>query len=121
MITLYLAVIAVAIAGLTQLYAVCIQPRQIFDFMQKALVYFKDKNTFLFKRLGGCAVCNLQLFVDLTALILIRIFYIEYAWWQMLLMYFLLTGLTFYFYAIAESLKNRPQQERKIEHENLNL
>jgi len=112
-------IISVGVAGLAKLYAYCIQPNQIFGFMQTVLVWLQTRSTFWFKRLGGCATCTLQMHIDVTAFFLCVFFASCLTWYEMLGGYLLMSGLTYYFYGIT--IKEQKQTEFKTETEHIEL
>lgn len=109
-------IISIGVAGLAKLYAYCIQPNQIFGFMQSVLVWLQTRSTFLFKRLGGCATCTLQMHIDVTAVFLCVFFASCLTWYEMLGGYFLLSGLTYYFYGLATKEVKPNQFKTETEH-----
>lgn len=113
--------IAIGVAGIGQLYAYCIQPGQIFGFMQSVLVWLQTRNTFWFKRLGGCSICTIQNFIDITFLFVWWHLHTFLNWYQLLGSYLFLSGIAFYFYGLYEYLKQRPQTKLKTEIENVEL
>lgn len=118
MILIQLLIISIAVAGLTKLYSYCIQPNQIFGFMQKILVYLQTRNEYFYKRLGGCAVCTLQMAVDITSAFLCVFFASCLTWYELLGCYLLLSGLAYYFYGVSIEKK---QTEFKTETETITL
>jgi hypothetical protein len=113
--------IAIGVAGIGRLYAYCIQPGQIFDFMQSVLVWLQTRNKFWFKRLGGCAVCTIQNFIDITFLFVWWHLHTFLNWYQLLGSYLFLSGIAFYFYALIENTKHHEQTELKTETETIEL
>lgn len=71
-ILLYLVLCASSV-GTGRLYVWLIREGNLFEFMQPVISYFKDKNTFLYKSLGGCEICNRQRFTDLSYILLLLI------------------------------------------------
>lgn len=111
---------AICTAGISMLWQYCILPNQIFGRVQTLLVWLEPRSEFWYKRLGGCHVCNLQLFVDIVywALALIMT---SYAWYVLLFWYIMYSGLTFYFYFLVGGQTKQPHPKFKTETENIEL
>lgn len=115
-----LLIISIAIAGITHLYLITIQFGQLFDFMQTALAYLQSRSVFLFKRLGGCPICTLQLIIDLTFFGYCYLSEEHHPWYIWTLIWMLISGLSHYFFAILNA-QLQPKFQPKIEEENIKL
>lgn len=120
---LTILLLAIAAAGISMMYQYLILPGQLFSFMQRLLIWLQKKRgalpVFLYKRLGGCEVCNTQMFADLIyimAIILIG----NVAWWAILIGYVLFGGLVFYLYQLAVKI-NAKQPEFPIKKQSIEL
>jgi hypothetical protein len=107
-------IFAFASVGIGNLYLYLIRPAQLFAFMQKPLAYFSDKpgilSKFIYKSIGGCGVCTVQRFTDLTFAFLIYHFELPGQTWAVCLewfgFYILFGGLSFYAQALAQKQPN---------------
>jgi hypothetical protein len=99
---IYFLVLAIACNGLAKLYLYLIQPEQLFSFVQKWIKYFATRNDFIYRSLGGCKVCTVQRFAELSYILLSVLFF--NGWVLTLVFYPLFCGLVFYF----SELTNRP-------------
>jgi len=111
---IYFFIMAVSAVGLGQLYLHLIQPLQLLSFMQRALNLAKERNVFLYKSIGGCKICTIQRFADVTYILLLIIHPI--AWYYAIAFYMLFGGLVFFF----ESLNHQPVQPI-VKSENIEL
>jgi hypothetical protein len=105
--------LSVGASGLGSLYLHLIKPMQLLSFMQKPLDYFKDKNVFMYKSLGGCKICTIQRFAD--------VIFIAYALltslniWLVLPLYCVFGGLVFYATSLTEKSVNPIVNSQKLE------
>lgn len=113
-------ILSIAIAGITYLYLTITQVGQIFDFMQSVLAYLQPRSEFLYKRLGGCGLCTLQMAIDIEYLLYFATSEAHERWYVWLGNYLLMSGLSHYFYVLLLK-QNESTQQPKIEHENINL
>lgn len=112
---------AISTAGVALLYQYCIQQGQIFDFMQKPLVWLQVRNEFAYKRLGGCPMCNTQLFSDIVYWIL-ALMLTDLPWYALLFWYVMFSGLTLWFYfLVSYQLKKDEPKQFKTETEHVEL
>lgn len=117
-------VFAMAANGLGNLYLYLIREGQLFAFMQKPIKYFSGKNgivaKFIHKSIGGCEICTVQRFGDLSFAFFMSYFTMPgtliisiLSWFAL---YCLFGGLIFYFTAIASKQSNQPiTKSQKIE------
>ena len=112
-------VFALAANGLGSLYLFLIRPGQLLSFVQKPIKYLSDKKgilaKFLYKSIGGCEICTVQRFGDLTFAFFVSYFTMPGPTWlvylQWFILYCLFGGLLFYFGSIAS--KNIQPQTKK--------
>ncbi len=95
-------IFALAACGLGNLYLYLIQPNQLLSFVENWLSFWKDKNVFIYKSIGGCGVCTIQRFGDLSYILLMIMFKVNV--WYILPLYCLYGGLIFFF----NGLKSKP-------------
>lgn len=109
----WFAVFSFASCGLGNLYLNLIRPGQLFDFMQPVLVALSKnkKRVFLYKSLGGCAVCTRQRFADLSFIMLVILF--PQKWWAVLPLYCLYGGLLFWAQSFVEAVSVKDEPVRK--------
>jgi hypothetical protein len=106
-------ILSAGASGLGSLYLHLIKPMQLLSFMQKPLDYFKDKNVFMYKSLGGCKICTIQRFAD--------VIFIAYALfthmniWLVLPLYCVFGGLVFYATSLTEKSVNPIVNSQKLE------
>lgn len=92
--------LAFSVVGVGELYLFAIRDGQFLDFMNRPLAWLNarmEKSVaakFAFKSLGGCRICTIQRFADLTALLLFYLF--PEPWYLDLLTYVLFGGMVFY-------------------------
>ena len=98
---LYFAVFAASAVGLGNLYLHLIQPIAPLSFMQKALDWSKPKSEFLYKSIGGCKICTIQRFADLSFIFLMCINRPQ--WYFIFPLYCLYGGLVFYFQSVGNN------------------
>ena len=90
--------------GLGNLYLYLITPGQLLSFVQPLLVSLSKVSShhkgieFLYKSIGGCAVCTRQRFTDLSFIFLC--FALPFNWWYVFPLYAIYGGLAFYFDAL---------------------
>ena len=99
---------AISTAGVALLYQYCIQQGQIFDFMQKPLVWLQPRSEFWYKRLGGCAMCNMQLFSDVIYWTL-ALTITDLAWYYLIFWWVMFSGCALWFYFLASYLIKKDQ------------
>ena len=92
---IYFFVLAMASNGLSRLYLYLIQPNELFSFVQPWIKYFETRNDFIFRSIGGCKICTMQRFADLTYILLSILFF--QGWVYCIIFYFLFSGLSLYF------------------------
>lgn len=117
-------VFAMSANGLGNLYLYLIREGQLFAFMQGPIKYFSGKNgivaKFIHKSIGGCEICTVQRFGDLSFAFFVSYFTMPgtliisiLSWFTL---YCLFGGLIFYFTAIASNKSNQPiTKSQKIE------
>jgi hypothetical protein len=114
---------AISTAGVALLYQYCIRQGQVFDFMQKPLVWLQPRSEFWYKRLGGCPMCNTQLFSDVIYWIL-AVTLTNLAWYYLLFWWVMFSGMTLWFYFLVayQMKKDEPTQTQfKTETEHVEL
>jgi len=99
---IYFLVLAISCNGLAKLYLYLIQPEQLLSFVQSCIKYFDKRNDFIYRSLGGCKVCTVQRFAELSYILLSILFF--QGWVLTLIFYPLFCGLVFYF----SELTNKP-------------
>lgn len=112
-----LTILALSVSGLSKLYQYLIHPSEFLGFVNKWIVYFKDKNVFIYKSIGGCSICNTQRFADIFFLIH-SCYYINFVtWYSFIIYYVLFGGLVFYLTVITEKNKivDQKKETEKIE------
>lgn len=92
-------VFALAATGLGNLYLHLIQPLQLLSFMQRPLNWAKTHSVFLFKSIGGCKICTIQRFADLSFVFLLYVSPVWWAYWFPL--YCLFGGAVFFFQSVT--------------------
>ena len=118
-------VLCLSTSGLGALYIKLINPDELLSFMQIPLNYFKTRNEFMYKSLGGCSLCARQRITDVS-FVLLTILHPALFHWHFALnfiayfvLYCLYGGLAYYFdLFITVSHSN---DEFKIESENINM
>lgn len=116
-------VFAMSANGLGNLYLYLIRDGQLLSFMQKPLIYFSSKTSliskFIHKSIGGCDICTIQRFGDLSFLFFMSYFSMpgdviitSISWFAL---YCLYGGLIFYFSAIASRQTQPKTTSKKIE------
>lgn len=116
-------VFAMSANGLGNLYLYLIRDGQLFSFMQKPLIYFSSKkgliSKFIHKSIGGCEICTIQRFGDLSFAFFMSYFSMpgdviitSISWFAL---YCLYGGLIFYFSAIASRQAQPKTTSKKIE------
>jgi len=111
-----LLVLALSVTGLSKLYAYLIHPNNLFGFVQKWLVWLKDRSEFTYRSIGGCNVCTTQRFADIF-FILHSLYFSTFVWYWYIVVYILFGGLVFFLSGIFDK-KNIPTPEtitKKIE------
>lgn len=93
--------------GLSNLYLYLIKQGNLFSFMNKYLLYFKNKNEFIFRSIGGCSICTTQRFADLSFIFLSSIYFDEINKFYLLPLYCLYGGFTFWLFGL-----NQPKEEK---------
>lgn len=109
--------------GLGNLYLHLIEPGQLLSFVQNILVRLSKSTMnksieFLYKSIGGCAVCTRQRFTDLSFVFLC--FALPFNWWFVFPLYAIYGGLAYY----LESLNMNKQPNNiapKIKKQNIEL
>lgn len=110
--------------GLGNLYLYLITPGQLFSFMQPVLVSLSKVTTshkgieFLYKSIGGCAVCTRQRFTDLSFIFLCFAF--PFNWWFVFPLYAIYGGLAYYLDALNTN-KQTNTITPKIKKQNIEL
>lgn len=117
--TLHLVFFSLSSAGLAYLYLRLLQPNQLLHFMSVFLTKVEKKNVFIFKRLGGCALCTHQLFIDLTYFTYILLYPVGRGVFLYIIYYFLYSGISHYFGQILFGTKEKT--EYKVEKEKIKL
>ena len=114
-------VINIATVGLADLYLYLIQPNQLLSFIDRLIVKLQNKKhpllIYIHKSIGGCKVCTMQRFLDITYIILLNLCHIHWAWWFPF--YCLYGGLGFYFMAALN--KQQPKKDRIVKIEKLDI
>lgn len=105
--------LAFSISGLGNLYLHLIKPMQLLSFMQKPLDYFKEKNVYLYKSLGGCKICTIQRFADVAYIVLVCNSNLNV--WLILPLYCVFGGLVYYATSLNEKSVNPIMNSQKID------
>ena len=105
--------LAVGASGLGSLYLHLIKPMQLLSFMQRFLDYFKDKNVFMYKSLGGCKICTIQRFADIIFIAYAILTHMNI--WLVLPLYCVFGGLVFYATSLTEKSVNPIVNSQKLE------
>jgi len=105
----------ISAVGLAKLYLALIQPNQLLSFMNKPLVWAQNNSKFIFKSIGGCTICTIQRFLDLSFIMIVFANDINY--WLVFPLYCLYGGLGYY---IASIQQEQPTQPKEI-HQKIDL
>jgi len=105
-----------AAVGLAKLYLELIREGQLLDFMNKPLKWAKEqKNNFIYKSIGGCKICTIQRFLDLS-FILVWIMASDMKWYYAFIFYCLYGGMGYNFAVLTDEKKPAPiVKSEKIE------
>jgi len=104
----------ISAVGLAKLYLALIQPNQLLSFMNKPLVWAQNNSKFIFKSIGGCTICTIQRFLDLSFIMIVFANDINY--WLVFPLYCLYGGLGYYIASIQQEQPTQPKEiHQKIE------
>ena len=118
-------VMSMAAVGTGKLYMYLIQQGQLFKFMQPIIAECKHINDFLFRSIGGCEVCTIQRFNDLSYIILLSITddiffesHILISLFGYFILYIFYAGLSFFFYSLVSIQRSieKPKIEKSTIH-----
>jgi len=112
----------ISAVGLAKLYLALIQPNQLLSFMNKPLVWAQNNSKFIFKSIGGCTICTIQRFLDLSFLMVMVITYLN-SWitfplyyWLIFPLYCFYGGLGYYIASMQQEQAPQPKEiHQKIE------
>ena len=115
-------VFSISSTGLAMLYLFMIRKGQLFSFMQVPLNYLSDKKgvlaIFLYKSMGGCEVCTIQRFADVSFIVIILISSIHLHFLLWFFIYCLFGGMVFY---ASQIMNNAKKSEPKKTTQNIEL
>ena len=104
----------ISAVGLAKLYLALIQPNQLLSFMNKPLVWAQNNSKFIFKSIGGCTICTIQRFLDLSFIMIVFANDINY--WLVFPLYCLYGGLGYYIASMQQEQVPQPKEiHQKIE------
>lgn len=107
-------ILNVSAVGLAKLYMVLIQPNQLLSFMNRPLLWAQNNSKFIYKSIGGCTICTIQRFLDLSFIMIVLTNNVNY--WLIFPLYCLYGGLGFYVASIQQEQKPQPKEiHQKIE------